>query len=216
MTPNTTWIMVFIHKDTNRSFQLCAYWQRFSEDLHKNGFKLIYVDMALDDEIVYAYDVYNDPHPWVIDNETGMAYSINMSMDFNESLSYFVNRTYREDSPLFYKAPKTLHYRHAEIMVLWTMYRAIYFLLIGNYVNKFIHYYMGPLKYLPPISIIHDYDGTDVFGFKHNLHFKLFLFLCLVFCLFLLQLFRIIFCKKIKKVRKFKPIVEDEEPKKKK
>jgi uncharacterized membrane protein YvbJ len=68
---------------------------------------------------------------------------------------------------------------------------------------------------LPPISLIFDYDGTDRFNKKMHLQFKVFIGLVILFVLFLIQTFRAIFCKKVKRVRKFRPAVDDE-PKKEK
>jgi hypothetical protein len=66
----------------------------------------------MDDELLMAYDLGNLPMPWVIDNETGMAYSI-MSLNMSTAVEYFINRQYREESPLFYKAPIAMHWRKA-------------------------------------------------------------------------------------------------------
>ena len=184
MHPNTSWIMIFIEKNHNASYGLCHAFDKVSGALNEAGFKITYVDIFMDDELLMAYDIANIPMPWVIDNETGMAYSI-VHLNMSNVVEYFVNRQYRQESPLFYKAPIAMHYKKAQLYMYWDIMTQLYFSTIGYYVMVVI-IKLSWINWLPPISFIFDHDGSDLFQFKPRRHFKVFVFICFIFLLCLL------------------------------
>ena len=219
MSPNTSWVMIFIQKDDNASIWLARHLNKESIHLHEKGFKAIYIDVQQDEEITMAYDFFQVPQVWVIDNETKMAYCANLTTLYEwytehngTTRDFYTERHYKEHNYLFYEAPGPLYYKRAQFYVLWDMYRLLYFIVIGNYINFFFSK-LTLINWLPPISLIFDHDGSDLFGFKQQLQFKVFVASLVIFVLFLIHLFRLIFCKKIKKVRKFKPLVDDDDSK---
>ena len=115
-----------------------------------------------------------------------------------------MNKTYLNDSPLFYKAPRALDFREAHFWAMYHLYTKLYFAYIGRHVNDFL----SKLVYInrvPPISLIYDWNDTDEFQFKARMQFKVFIAFCFIAALSAIQLFRVLCCKKVRRVkRKFK------------
>lgn len=78
--------------------------------------------MLQDEEIYMAYEIFQVPQLYVIDNETKMAYCMNLTWDFNNTVEYMVNRTYRTDNYIYFEVPGVLYYKRAQFYVFWEMY----------------------------------------------------------------------------------------------
>jgi hypothetical protein len=78
----------------------------------------------------------------------------------NNTAEYILNKTYLTDSPLYFKAPRALHYKEAHFWAMFHLYTNLYYAYIGHRVNEFLSM-LTYINRVPPISLIYDWDGSD-------------------------------------------------------
>ena len=77
-----------------------------------------------------------------------------------------------------------------------------YFYYFGGLVNYGFSKLPSFINSMPPISLIFDYDGTDIHQMKLRYHFYTFIGVCMLVAFWLIQVFRRIFCVRIIKIKK--------------
>lgn len=71
--------------------------QNNSAALHDAGFKLLYVDRAIDLELVHAFDAQMSPHVFVVEDDKTYSFEYRVAMsDFDQTADWLLNGTYKD------------------------------------------------------------------------------------------------------------------------
>ena len=94
-------------------------------------------------------------------NETQKVYGFDFSVGYNETHEWIFNKTFL-DSKIQFKAPSVMPWQYYKFYTFKEQMISTYFMLIGNYINRYIHNLPWEWKMRPPFYWLYDADRTDI------------------------------------------------------
>jgi len=94
---NVTWVIMFVTKDERNSLFYGGHLHNLSAELeqtHPGLYKFTYVDTDVDGIMYETYRARFEPHIFVLDPETGMAYSWEMQYNHTDAKSWLLEKWY--------------------------------------------------------------------------------------------------------------------------